>query len=551
MGQSARADEFDYVIVGAGSAGCVLARRLTESGKYTVCVLEAGPADRSPYIHIPAGYVKNVFSNTLTWGFYSAPVPGAANRKVSLPQGRTLGGSSSINGMIYNRGQRGDYDGWAQRGNRGWGYDDVLPYFKRSERRLGGVSEEGYHGFEGPLTVSDPIVDNPLVGVFSEAAREIGVPEIPDYNGKAQDGVGPFHFTIDLSGRVARRMSTARAFLRPALKTGRVSVRTRSYAARILFENRRAIGIRYLVGGPHGRPAEVRARREVILSAGAINTPRLLQISGVGDPDHLHTLGVATVQSLPGVGQNLTDHYQVRVTGRVKNIGTLNERGRGLPLFWEIAKWMCGKSSILSMGPVPIRVFLRSDPALDTPDLQLAFIPGSYTEGVIGLLDPFPGITSGGYIQRPESRGWVRAVSTDLSVQPEIQPNYLGTEGDRKRTIAVVRLARRLMQSKAFSQYLLREEFPGDRIQTDDEILDFAGRCGGTAFHHTCTARMGPAEDKGAVVSDRLQVHGLRALRVVDASVMPAITSGNTNAPTIMIAEKASDMILEDATREH
>ncbi len=324
-------------------------------------------------------------------------------------------------------------------------------------------------------------------------------------------------------------------------------MRTHAYASRILFEGSRATGVRYMAGGPNGTPREVRARREVILSAGALNTPRLLQISGIGDPAHLGTLGVGTVAALPGVGANLTDHYQVRAAVRLRDIRTVNERGRGLSLVWEVAKWGLGsRDTILGMGPVPMRVFLRSDPALDSPDLQLSFTPASYREGVAGLLDHYPGMTCGGYLQRPESRGWVRAVSTNLAVQPEIQPNYLATERDRRAIVQVLKYARQLLGASSFAPHYVREEFPGSGVATDDEILDFARQFGGTAFHHCGTARMGPASDPTTVVDARLRVHGLAGLRVVDASIMPSIISGNTNAPTIMIAEKAAEMILAD-----
>lgn len=536
-------EAFDYVIVGAGSAGCVLANRLSAKG-HTICVIEAGPPDTNPLIHIPAGYVKNLLSKTLTWGFVSEPVPGANGRRISLPQGKTLGGSSAINGMIYNRGQRGDYDGWAQRGNPGWSYADVLDYFRKSERRLGG--DATYRGTAGPLTVTNPIVTSPLCDLFAEAARDAGINDVLDYNAESQDGVGPFQFTIDMSRWPSRRMSAARAFLHPAIKTGRVSVRTSSYAERLLFEGRRAVGVRYMKGSPGGRAVEVAARREVIVSAGAINTPRFLQISGIGDPAHLRSLGVQVAVPLPGVGQNLHDHFQVRVAAKVAGITTINERGRGAPLGWEIVKWLLNRASIVGIGPSLMRMFVRSNPALDTPDLQMWFTPASYREGIPGFLDRYPGMTSGGYKQRPESRGWVMARSTDVSVQPEIQPNYLSVESDRQATLAVIKTARRILQSSRFARYYVEEKFPGATAQTDDELLDFARTYGGTSYHHVGTARMGPPTDVGAVVDHRLRVHGIERLRVVDASIMPAITSGNTNAPTIMIAEKAADMILQD-----
>ena len=540
--------EFDYIIVGAGTAGCVLAHRLTENSNATVCLIEAGPVDRNIFIGIPAGYIKNVMNPKLTWGFTSSAVPGIGGRHVGLAQGKGLGGSSSINGMVYNRGQHGDYDAWAQAGNTGWSSIDVLPYFKRAETRVG-TADRQYRGDTGPLTVTDPAFSHPLCDMFVKAAEENGAVRVDDYAGAEQDGVGSFQFTIDRAGRRPVRASTSRVYLRPAQKCGRVSVRTMCYAEAIRFEGRRATGVRYRKGGPNGVSVEIRARREVILSAGAINTPRLMQISGLGDPEHLRDLGVDTVHALQGIGANLTDHYQIRLAARLHNIRTINERSTGLALGWEIAKWLFGGESILNMGPVPMRAFMRTDSALDVPDLQMSFTPASYREGTAGLLDNYPGMTCGGYKQRPESRGYVRATATDLSVQPEIQPNYLAVESDRMAMIALFRKARAILHAEAFRAYFASEEFPGTSVQTDDEILDFARQFGGTAFHHCGTARMGPATDPDAVVDSRLRVHGIDRLRVVDASVMPSIISGNTNAPTIMIAEKAADMILADAAQ--
>lgn len=535
-------EEFDYVIVGAGSAGCVLALRLAEAG-HTVCVLEAGPSDRNPYIRVPAGYVKNIFDRRITWPFVTEPVEGLGGRSVKLPQGRTLGGSSAINGMIYNRGQAADYDSWAQAGNRGWSHEDILPFFRRSEQRIG-AGEDSYRGRGGPLTVSDLDFPDPLCGMFVEAATGLGFPRVDDYNAARQEGVGAWQFTIDPRGARLVRMSAARAFLRPALRTGRVSLRTNSPALRVLLHKARATGVRYRAGGRGGPEREVRARREVILSAGAINTPRLLQISGIGPAAHLRSIGVDVAVDLPGVGQNLADHYQLRVAARVKGIGTLNERGRGLPLVREILKWAVGRPSILGMGPVLMRLFCRSDPALDRPDLQLSFTPASYQEGLPGLLDHYPGMTLGGYQQRPESRGHVKARSADIDTAPEIQPNYLATDNDRRAMVNVIRMARRLLRSDAFAAHYMDEVFPGRAVETDDEILDFARRHGGTAYHPVGTARMGPGSDPMAVVDPELRLRGVTGLRVADASVMPAITSGNTNAPVLMIAEKAADMLL-------
>ncbi|MGQ7937568.1 GMC family oxidoreductase [Paraburkholderia sp. D1E] len=538
---------FDYVITGAGSAGCVMAMRLSEAG-YSVCVLEAGPADSSPYIHIPAGYIKNLFNPKLIWDFKSEPNAATGNRTLSLTQGKVLGGSGSINGMVYSRGQHADFDGWAERGNPGWRYEDVLPYFKKAETRIG-VGDDRYRGRSGPLTVTDPVHSSPLCDIFVEAVKSLGYPYVEDHNAATQDGVGPWQFTIDSRGHTMRRMSAAQAYLRPAVKTQCVDVRTDSPATRVLLENRRAVGVRYRAGGPGAPEREVRARREVIVSAGALNTPRLLQISGIGSADHLRSIGVKVEVNLPGVGANLCDHYNLRAAAKVRNIATINERGRGLPLAWEITKYFAGRPSILSMGPVPMRFFFRSDPSLPTPDLQVSFTPGSYREGLPGLLDHYPGMTLGGHKQRPESRGYVKAQSALIEVDPIIQPNYLAAESDRKAIVAVVKMARAVLQARPFAAYYVDEIFPGNDVRTDDEILDFARQRGGTVYHHNGTARMGPDSDPDAVVDARLRVRGVEGLRVADASIMPAPISGPTNASVIMIGEKAADMILQDAVR--
>ncbi|WP_416400231.1 GMC family oxidoreductase [Alicycliphilus denitrificans] len=540
-------DTFDYVIVGAGSAGSVLAGRLAEAG-HTVCVLEAGPRDANPFIHIPAGYIKNLFNDRLVWRFRSGPIAGTDGRTIELTQGKVVGGSGSINGLVYNRGQRADFDGWAALGNPGWGYEDVLPYFKKGETRLG-PADERYRGRSGPLIVTDPITPGPLCGLFIEAAKSLGYPYVPDSNAEAQDGVGPWQFMIDTRGIAPRRLSSARAYLHPALKTGRVSLRTESPATRVLLEGRRAVGVRYRAGGTGAPEREVRARREVIVTAGALSTPRLLQISGIGDADHLRSIGVRPVADLPGVGANLVDHFNLRVAVKVKGVPTINERGRGLPLLWEIAKYFIGQPSILSMGPVPMRFFFRSDPSLPRPDLQVSFTPGSYQEGLPGLLDHYPGMTLGGHKQRPDSRGYVRARSANIDELPEVQPNYLTHESDQHAMVAVVKMARAVLQARPFAPYYVDEVFPGNDVRTDDEILAFARQRGGTVYHHNGTARMGPDGDPMAVVDARLRVRGVAGLRVADASVMPAPISGATNAATMMIGEKAADMVLQDAKR--
>jgi choline dehydrogenase len=541
--EDALPDLVDFVVVGAGSAGCVLAARLADAGQ-TVCVLEAGGADRHPLIRIPAGYIRNVFNPKLTWGFISAPVAGADGRELPLPQGRVVGGSSAINGMIYNRGQPSDYDGWAQRGARGWSYEEVLPYFRRSERRLG-EADQRYRGTNGPLVVSDLDFNDPLCALFIQAAEGLGAPLVADYNAAAQDGVGPFQFTIDPTGGRALRASAAHAFLHPALKQGRIELVHGAWAERIIVEDGQAVGVRYRRGGPRGPVAEVRARGEVILSCGALNTPRLLQLSGIGDGGLVQRLGVPLVSHVPGVGENLSDHFQVRVSARLAGIATLNERARMPRLVVEVLRWLTGRPSLLALGPVPMRLFHRSDPALEVPDIQMSFTPASFRAGTTGLLDVYPGMTIGGYRQRPDSRGYVRAASPDIAVPPTIQPNYLDARADRSAIVEVVRMARRLMAAPAFAPHFVQETFPGAAVGDDDEaILAFCRAAGGTAFHPTGTARMGRDDDRLAVVDPALRVRGVGRLRVADASVMPTPVSGNTNAPTMMIGEKAADLVL-------
>ncbi len=536
---------YDYVIVGAGSAGCVMAARLAEAG-HTVCLLEAGPPDRNPYIAIPSGYVKNIFNPALTWGFKSEVVPGTADRRVDLTQGRVVGGSSSINGMVYNRGQAADYDGWAQAGHAGWGYADVLPYFKQAESRLGG-GDDAYRGRGGPLTVSDAEMPSRLCDLFMEAAGELGYPAVDDYNGAGQDGVGGFQFTMDALKPFRRRMSAARAYLRPAMGTGRITLRTDAPATEILFEGARAVGVRFRDGGMDAPEREVRAGLEVIVCAGALNTPRLLQLSGIGDSEHLRSLGVAVRRHAPGVGANLTDHYQFRVAAKLRGIETLNERGRGLRLAWEIAKWAAGAPSLVGMGPVLMRLFARSQTGLERVDVQMSFTPASFQIGLPGLLDRYPGMTCGGYLQRPVSRGYVRAVSRDIAVPPQVQPNYLLAQEDRDATVFVVRTARKLLGAQAFAPYFVEEVFPGTKVQDESEIVDFARRTGATAYHHVGTARMGAASDPMAVVDTQGRVHQVPGLRVVDCSIFPTITSGNTNAPVIMASEKIAAAVAAGA----
>jgi choline dehydrogenase-like flavoprotein len=538
-------DSFDYVIVGAGSAGSVLANRLSEDPGRSVCVLEAGPADWHPYIHLPAGFIKTFYNTSINWCYSQEPGPWTAGRRIFSPRGKTLGGSSSINGHIYNRGQRQDFDTWAQLGNRGWGYADVLPYFKRMERRVG-AGDAAYRGRDGQLTVTDIDWRDPLCEAFIAGAVSLGIPRNPDYNGATQEGVSYAQRTI----HKGRRVSAATAFLRPAMQRGNLHVRTAAHATSIVLDGRRAVGVRYAKGGRGGAPEEVRARKEVILAGGAYNSPQLLQLSGIGPTALLTSLGIEVRHNLAGVGEGLQDHYAPRSVARVKNIKTINQRARGLNLAYEVLKWGATRRGILALSPTLIYCCWHSGETAESSDLQLTFTPASYKEGEQGKLEDEPGMTVASWQQRPESRGYVRCRSADPFAAPIIQTNYLAEEIDRRVVVAGMRLARRLLASEPLAPYYEREDFPGPNVQTDDEFLAAATQRAQTTFHPGCTCRMGPSSNPLAVVDDQLRVHGMQGLRVIDASVMPRMISANLNASTLMIADKASDMIRGRAAPE-
>jgi len=531
-------DAFDYVIVGAGAAGCLLARRLSEDGRYTICLVEAGPPDRNINLHVPGGFIKAVTNPKYAWQFATEPGEGTAGRRITIPQGRTLGGSTAINGFNYNRGQAADYDSWSQMGNRGWGYDDVLPYFRRTERRIGAHGSH-YRGSQGGLPVTDCDWQHPLCEAFLAAAVDAGLPRNPDYNGETQKGVGYFQRWINNGWRV----SAATAFLRPALRSGRVDLRCNAHTTAITFEGRRATGIRYAHerGGP---VRELHARREVILTCGGANSPKLLQLSGIGPADRLADLGITPVHALDGVGANLRDHYMVRLVARARGVETINDMARGVKLWREIAKWAIGRPSILAISPSVAYGFANARDVSLEPDIQLNFTPGSYMKSVTGVLDNFPGMTLGAYQLRPESSGYVRARSPDPFDNPVIQPNYLMHAEDRAVTVAGIRLVRKLLQSPAFAPYRDGEVSPGEEVQSDNELLAFARENGSTAYHLIGACRMGPAHDPSAVVDDTLRVYGIEGLRVADSAIMPTMPSANTCAATYMIAEKAADLIL-------
>ena len=531
------AGQFDFIIVGAGTAGCLLADRLSENPATTVCVIEAGPKDNHPYIHLPAGYIKTLFNPAYTWRFETEPSAGSAGRRIATTQGRTLGGSSSINGLVYNRGQAADYDAWAQMGNRGWSYEDVLPLFRRTEKRIG-AGDDRQRGRGGNLYVTDLDWHHPLCDAFVKGAVASGIPYNADYNGATQAGVGYYQRVI----HKGQRRSSARSFLRAALKRPNLTLITQAQVSRVDFAGRKAVGVTYV--RPDGGEARLVANREVIVAAGAVNSPKLLQLSGIGSSPLLQALGIAPVNVLEGVGENLRDHWAIRVVARVKGVRTINRMVSGIPLVGQAARWALGLPNVLSVSPSLAHVFWKSDPALSVPDLQMTFTPASYREGVAGLLDSFDGMTCGVWQQRPESTGYVRARSRDPRENPAIQPNYLGAEIDRAAIVSGIRLARRLLETDPLKPYFAGRESPGASIETDDEILDFARRKGSTVFHLMGSCRMGPAGDRRSVVDDRLRVHGVEGLRVVDASIMPTMPSANTMAATYMIAEKGADAIL-------
>jgi len=528
--------EFDYVIVGAGSAGCVLANRLSADGKNSVLLLEAGPKDTNLWIHVPLGYGKLFKEKTVNWMYQTEPEPELGGRQVFQPRGKVLGGSSSINGLLYVRGQHEDYDRWRQRGNSGWGYDDVLPYFKKAENQQRGGDK--YHGVGGPLPVSDLGHPDPLSAAFIDAAAETGLPVNPDFNGATQEGAGFFQTTT----RGGRRASTAVAYLRPAKSRSNLHVETAALAHRILFAGRRARAVEYRQGGVL-RTAS--ARKEILVSGGAYNSPQLLQLSGVGPAELLKQHGIDVVLDAPGVGNDLQDHLQVRLVTRCAQRVTLNDI-----LNHPVRRIMAGaRYAAFRTGPLTIAAgtsgaFLKTNPRLASPDVQIHFLPFS-TDKMGEKLHSFSGFSASVCQLRPESRGSLRIRSADPTAPPEIRINYLATETDRNAFVEGIKILRRILAAPALKSFVVEEVEPGPKISSDEEILDFCRQRGSTVYHPTSTCRMG--NDPLAVVDQRLRVRGIEGLRVVDASIMPDLMSGNINAPTIMIAEKASDMILEDA----
>jgi choline dehydrogenase len=527
---------YDYIIVGAGSAGCVLANRLTASGRNRVLLLEAGGADRNIWIHIPLGYGK-LFSNAkVNWLYKTEPEPELNNRQIIQPRGKVLGGSSSINGLLYIRGQHEDFDHWRQLGNAGWSFKDVLPYFRRAEDQERG--EDELHGVGGHLKVSNVCEPHPLCEAFIEATEECGFPRNDDFNGPTQEGAGYFQLTT----RNGRRWSTAVGYLKEARRRPNLRVEVNALATRVLFSGRRAIGVEYRQGETtHTAYAE----GEVILSGGAFNSPQLLQISGLGPADLLRRHGIAVIADLPGVGADLQDHLQLRMQYRCTEPITMNEVINDWRYRYAAGlRYLMTRKGLLTIGAGYAGAFLKTRPDLATPDVQLHFLIFS-ADAAGAALHPFPGFIVSVCQLRPESRGFVHIKSSDPRVAPAIQPRYLTARLDCDTVVDGLKLLRRIMDRPVMRRYIAEERAPGEACQSDADLLAYARDTGTTVYHPTSTCRMGP--DTKAVVDERLRVRGFERLRVIDASIMPTVASGNTNAAAVMIGEKGSDMVLEDA----
>lgn len=528
-------ESFDYIVIGAGSAGCPVANRLSEDPKNRVLLLEAGPKDRNFWIHIPIGYYRTM-NSPLSWGYKTEPDEGIAGRSLVWPRGKVLGGSSAINGLVYVRGQKQDYDHWRQLGNEGWGYDDILPFFKKSEDQERGSDD--YHGSGGPLTVSDIRDRREICDAFIEAAQEAGIPKNDDFNGIDQEGVGNFQVT----SRNGLRCSTATGYLKPIKNRPNLRIESDAMVLNILFDGKRASGIRFR---QYGQEKIISVGGEIVLAGGAINSPQMLQLSGIGPAEHLRAHEIDVVHDNPGVGRDLQDHYQARIVMELnRSISVNDDINNPLRLALTGLRYALFRRGPMTFSAGHVGVFTKVLPESATPDAQVHFIPFSATKAG-GDLHPYSGVTASVCQLRPESRGEVMIASSDPLKHPKITPNYLSTEYDRRIMVEGLKMIRQIAHAPAFARHVVMEREPGAENIGDETLLAYAREKGNTIFHPTSTCRMGC--DSRAVVDSRLRVYGVEGLRVADCSVMPTAVSGNTNAPAVMIGEKCAHMILEDA----
>ena len=527
-------ETYDYIVVGAGSAGAVLANRLSADARTYVLLLEAGPAS-NPWSRIPIGYARLLTNPAANWLYSSEPEPNTNSRRLPVPRGKLLGGSSSINGQAFVRGQSQDFDTWAQMGNYGWSYEDVLPFFKRMESYRGG-SDDRFRGREGPILVNNPPPRDEIFARVIEAAAQVGIRHNPDYNGAQQDGIAMSQANIARG----RRQSTATCYLDPVRQRPNLRVQTDALTEAVLLDGKRCVGVRYSIGGV---AQEANVRQEVIVSAGAINSPQILELSGIGQPERLQALGIEVRQALPGVGENLRDHYAPRTRWQIGKKGvTFNDRGRGLGLGGQALRYLLQQPSLLNMVGAPMRAFVKSREGLEAPDLLLGWVPMLTEPGPRGpRISAQSGMTCYAHPMRPESKGRIHITAADPRKPPAINFNFLSAEIDAVLTVKAIRIARSIMTAPALNDWQMTEVGPGPDLQTDDEIIDWVKRAAETTYHPVGTCKMGT--DPMAVVDPELRVHGIEGLRVADASIMPTLTSGNTNAPSIMIGEKAADMV--------
>jgi choline dehydrogenase len=528
---------YDYIVVGAGSAGAAVAHRLSADPRNKVLLLEAGAASH-PWSFIPVGSARLITNPAANWLYSSEPEANTNGRRIPVPRGKLLGGSSAINGMAFVRGQARDFDTWAQMGNQGWSYEDVLPFFKRMEAYDGG--DDAFRGRQGPLRVTNPEPRDPIFATIIKAAAEVGIPHNPDYNGASQEGIAMSQATI----AAGRRMSTARCYLDPIRNRHNLHIETGALTEALVLDGKRCTGVRYSIGGDL---REARAAREVVVSAGTINSPQLLELSGIGQPERLRNLGIEVRHALPGVGENLRDHYAPRTRWLVGKRGiTFNDRARGLGMVYQATRYALFRKGFLASVGAPMRAFVCSREGLEAPDLLLGWVPMLTEPGPKGpRISRQSGFTCYAHPMRPESKGHIHIAAADPRRPPAINFNFLSSPPDAQLTVRAIRIARAIMTAPAMAPFLVTEVAPGVDRTTDDEILDWVKKAAETTYHPVGTCKMG--SDPMAVVDAQLRVHGIEGLRVADASIMPTLTSGNTNAPSIMIGERAADMVLSAA----